>query len=120
MNDPDSRDPLASTLHAWRHEPAPTPDFHDQVWTRIRSEVGTTSPAVALAKEGNILRFPSALPLAASLALLLSIAAGTGTAFALNHTRSTDRMAAAYVRTIDPVQLTASGAHSAHAHAHHP
>ncbi len=115
MNDQSDRDPLASTLRSWSHTPAPAPDFRDQVWSRIRS-----ASSAAPSPFASILRFPSALPLAASLALLLSIAAGTGTAFALNRTVSTDRMAAAYVRTIDPVQLTASGAHSAHAHAHHP
>jgi hypothetical protein len=119
MNAPDSRDPLASTLRTWRHTPAPAPAFRDQVWARIH-----TSADTALARHATLLRFPSALPLAASLAILASIAAGTGTAFALNRTLSTDRMAAAYVRTIDPVQLTAPGgvhSTSAHTHAHdHP
>jgi hypothetical protein len=118
MND---HDPLSPLLRRWQHAPSPAPGFRDQVWTRIHSSAGTTA---APARSATLLRFPSALPLAASLAILASIAAGTGTAFALNRTLSNDRMAAAYVRTIDPVQLTASGgAHStsAHTHAHdHP
>lgn len=103
MNDP--RDPLSSTLHTWSHEPAPAPDFNDRVWARIRS--AEVSP-----KQGTLLHFHLALPMAASIALILSIAAGTGGAFALNRTRTTERMAAAYVRSIDPVQMTASTTHA--------
>ncbi len=111
----DPRDPLSSTLHTWRHEPAPAPDFNDQVWARIHSadHPGATSTA---RRPFAFLSFRQALPLAASVAVLLSVAAGSGTAFALNHTRTTQRMAAAYVRSIDPVQMTASS--TAHAHAH--
>lgn len=108
MNDHDSRDPLASTLRTWRHEPAPAPDFGKAVWARIRS--AETAPA----RTASIFPFPSVLPLAASLAILASIAAGTGTAFALNRTLSTERMAVAYVRTIDPVQMTAADASHNH------
>lgn len=111
MNDHDSRDPLASTLRTWRHEPAPAPDFDGAVWARIRS-AETAAPA----RTASIFHFPSALPLAASVAVLLSIAAGTGTAFALNRTLSTNRMAAAYVRSIDPLQMTDGDAHASHAH----
>lgn len=106
MND---HDPLSPLLRGWKHTPAPAPDFRDQVWSRIRSSSSAAAPS-------NILRFPSALPLAASLAILASVAAGTGTAFALNRTLSTERMAVAYVRTIDPVQMTATDAHTSHVH----
>ena len=112
MNDQDSRDSLASTLRTWRHAPAPTPDFRDQVWARIRTTENTSPAGFAR----NVLHFPQALPLAASLAVILALAAGSGTAFALNRAQSTDRMAAAYVRTIDPIQLTASEPHSSHSH----
>lgn len=104
MNDPTPRDPLSSALRAWRHNPVPAPDFQERVWTRIRS--------ADTARTASVFHFPQALPLAASLAILASVAAGTGTAFALNRTLSTERMAVAYVRTIDPVQLTAADAHS--------
>ncbi|HEY9247928.1 MAG TPA: hypothetical protein VIO38_02305, partial [Rariglobus sp.] len=89
MNDHDPRDPLASTLRTWRHAPPPAPDFDKTVWARIRS-AETSAPA----RSASILHFPSALPLAAGVAVLLSIAAGSGTAFALNRTLSTERMAA--------------------------
>jgi hypothetical protein len=109
MND---HDPLSPLLRGWEHQPAPAPDFRDQVWARIRS-AETAAPA----RTASIFHFPSALPLAASLAILASIATGTGTAFALNRTLSTERMAVAYVRTIDPVQMTAAGdAHASHNH----
>ena len=101
----DPRDPLSSTLHTWHHEPAPAPDFNDQVWARIHS-------ADASRKKEPLLHFHLALPLAASIAVILSIAAGTGGAFILNHTRTTDRMATAYVRSIDPVQMTSSATHA--------
>lgn len=106
MNDPTPRDPLSSALRAWRHKPGPAPDFRARVWTRIRS--------ADTARTASVFPFPQALPLAASLAILASVAAGTGTAFALNRTLSTERMAVAYVRTIDPVQLSAAGTHSPH------
>lgn len=109
MNDP--RDPLSSTLHSWRHEPAPSPDFNNQVWARIQS-----ADTAAARQPFAFLHFRHALPLAASVAVLLSIAAGSGSAFALNHTRTTQRMAAAYVRSIDPVQMTATSAPHSHTH----
>jgi hypothetical protein len=107
------RDPLSSTLQSWHHEPAPAPEFNDQVWARIHA---AAAPSAAHAS-ATILHFPWALRLAASLAVLLSLATGSGTAFALNQTRTTERMALAYVRTIDPVQMTSSaGPHQAHLH----
>ncbi|MEZ0218400.1 MAG: hypothetical protein ACAH89_14780 [Rariglobus sp.] len=108
MND---HDPLPPLLGGWGHKTAPAPDFRDQVWASIRS-AETAAPA----RTASIFHFPSALPLAASVAVLLSIAAGSGTAFALNRTRSTDRMAVAYVRSIDPVQMTSGDAHASHNH----
>lgn len=98
------KDPLSPTLQSWRHEPAPAPDFNEGVWARIRSAETARPPA-------SVFHFPIALPLAASVAVLLALAAGTGGAFALSHARATDRMAAAYVRTIDPVQMTALHLH---------
>src|SRR5690606_37960582 len=98
----DPRDPLSSTLHTWHHEPTSAPEFNDHVWARLRA--ADTRPARA---STTFLRFPAALPLGASLALLFAVAAGTGGAVALNRTVTTERMAAAYVRTIDPVQMTA-------------
>jgi hypothetical protein len=106
MNDP--RDPLSSTLQSWRHEPTPAPDFNHQVWARIRA--ADHAPA----RRPFAFLHRHALPLAASVAVILSILAGSGSAFALNHTRTTQRMAAAYVRSIDPVQMTATSAPHVH------
>jgi hypothetical protein len=100
----DSRDPLSSTLQSWRHEPSPAPAFNKHVWARIRSET-------AAQKRVALFNFSSSLPLAAGLAILFAVAAGSGTAFALNQTRTADRMATAYVRSIDPVQMTATHLH---------
>lgn len=113
------RDPLSSTLQTWRHDPDPAPDFNSTVWARIQS---TESAAFAPPSTGPFARifrfpFPSAFPLAASIALLASLAIGSGGAFALSRTRTTERMAVAYVRSIDPVQMTApNGAHASHLH----
>jgi hypothetical protein len=102
MNDHDSRDPLSPLLGGWKHSPAPAPDFAQNVWSRIRT-----------AETASIIRFPSAipLPLAASVAVTLSILAGTLAALGVSRAQTTDRMAAAYVRTIDPIQMTTTGAH---------
>lgn len=99
-------DPLSPLLGSWKHTPAPAPDFTAGVWSRIRT-AEATAPA-------SIIRFPFAmpLPLAASLAVTLSILAGTLGALAVNQAQTTDRMAAAYVRSIDPIQMTGGHAHT--------
>lgn len=50
-----------------------------------------------------VIRFPMALPLAASLAILAGIGAGV----IANRSQADHRFAAAYARTIDPLQMTA-------------
>ena len=102
MNSPD---PLTSLLASWRHNPAPASDFNAGVWARIQA--GEHARPLA-----PIVQFPWVLPLAASVAVLLSIAGGTGWAIALNEAQSADRMASAYVRSIDPVQMSAHPAHN--------
>jgi hypothetical protein len=98
-------DPLSPLLGSWKHSPSPSPDFAEGVWSRIRT-AETAAPA-------SIIRFPFAipLPLAASVAVTLSILAGTVAALGVSRAQTTDRMAAAYVRTIDPIQMTTTGAH---------
>jgi hypothetical protein len=96
-------DPLKPLLASWRHEPTPLPQFEAEVWSRLHS-ADSNHPI------STVFRFPAALPLAASIAVLLSIAAGTSTAVALNQSQSTERMADAYVRSVDPLQM--STAHS--------
>jgi len=88
-----NQDPLSDLLKSWRHQPSAEPRFNAGVWTRI--EAGR--------KESNVLSFYRwALPLAASLALLL----GVGSAVLEVRQRHADRMAAAYVRTVDPLQMS--------------
>lgn len=114
-----SRDPLSSTLQSWHHQPTPSPEFNASVWSRIRASK-TSAPAPSSASVlARIFSFreSSAFPLAASLAVIVSLAAGAGGAIAFNHTVTTHRMATAYVRTIDPIQMTATGgAHAPHVH----
>jgi len=101
----NSTDPLSSLLASWRHDPTPAADFNAGVWARIQAGEQARPRAA-------IVRFPWALPLVASVAVLLSIAGGTGWALVLNESQSADRMASAYVRSIDPVQMSAQHEHS--------
>ena len=101
----NSSDPLHSLLASWRHEPATDSDFNTRVWARIQADTQARPLA-------PILRFSWALPMAASVTMLVSIAGGAGWALALNEAESAEQMAAAYVRSIDPVQMsTAENAH---------
>ena len=103
MHDPDPK--LSNVLKTWKHDPAPAPGFTDTVWSRIHRDAPAQTPVPAPA---HILRFPLPLSLAASISVILAVLAGTGAGLALNHSRATDRMAAAYVRSIDPLQMTAT------------
>ncbi len=104
------RDPhLSNVLKDWRHAPPAAPRFNDEVWSRI--EAARTAPWTLAGFLATRLGIPAqefrwALPVAATLALVFAVAAGTGAG--LLHTRLTenDRMAAAYVQTIDPLQMT--------------
>ena len=100
MND---HDPLSRVLKSWKHDPAPAPDFAKTAWARIDA----TEQAPAPSFFAQFLYFPRQLPIAASFAVILAVLAGTGAGLALNRGQSTDRMAAAYVRSIDPIQMTA-------------
>ncbi len=102
MHDHDSQ--LSSVLKTWKHDPAPAPDFAKTIWSRIDRDTSDQAPAPSFFAQ--LLHFPGRLPLAASFAVLLAGLAGTGAALTLNHGQSTDRMAAAYVRSIDPLQMT--------------
>lgn len=108
MND---HDPLSRVLKSWKHAPAHTPDFAKTVWARIDA----SEPAPAPSFFAQLLHFPAQLPIAASFAVILAVLAGTGTALTINHSRATDRMAAAYVRSIDPLQMT-DDATTSHSH----
>jgi hypothetical protein len=91
-------------LQTWRHTPAPDPDFNRTVWAHIKSAPSAQSWS-------ELFHFPGALPLAASLAIVCALAAGSGGAVALKRSMTSDRMATAYVRSIDPVQMTATASH---------
>jgi hypothetical protein len=107
----NNHDPLSRVLKTWKHDPAPSPDFNKAVWARIDAPEQAPTPSFL----AQLLHFPRQLPLAASFAVLLAGLAGTGAALTLNHGQSADRMAAAYVRSIDPLQMT-DDATSSHSH----
>ena len=89
-----NHDPLSDLLKTWRHEPPAEPRFNDGVWGRIETSHQESGAA-------SFYRW--ALPLAACLAVVL----GAGTALRESRLQHTDRMAAAYVRNVDPLQMTA-------------
>ena len=92
MNEPD---PLDSLLRQWHPQPSAQPDFEQQVQARLARE-----PAV---RSRGWLRFPTALPLAASLAIVAGTIAGT----TLRPAADAENMADAYARSIDPVLMMA-------------
>ncbi len=111
MTEPD---PLSDLLARWQPRPGPAPDFAAGVHARLarsRPRSVAERPASLFAR---VLAWPASLPLAAALALVLGVASAVG----LQRTRSAELMADAYARSIDPVQLAASGA--PHGHDHHP
>jgi hypothetical protein len=109
MNDDDS---LSTLLKTWQHPPREASDFNRGVWTRLQAEPASKEAGAF----GRLLVFPligarRAMPIAASLAFLLSLATGSGVAFAYESLTHDDRMASEYARTIDPLQMTAPHAH---------
>jgi hypothetical protein len=109
------RDPdLSRVLQNWRHAPRPAPRFNAEVWARIEAvrAVPWTAAAFLADKLGIPARhFRWALPLGASLVLALAAAAGVGAGTLHTARTENDRMAAAYVQTIDPLQMTAGHRH---------
>ncbi|MDP1581548.1 MAG: hypothetical protein Q8M02_14860 [Candidatus Didemnitutus sp.] len=87
-------DSLSSLLQRWHHAPAPAPEFTVGVWSRIEASRGERLQSAF---------FRWALPLAASVALLLGVSVARIEA----KREHADTMAAYYMRTIDPVQITA-------------
>lgn len=90
MNEPDRLDSL---LQEWQPSPSAQPDFAQEVHARL--EAASTSSV------GRFFRFPVALPLAASLAVV----AGTVAGISVNNHHDEQRMADAYARSIDPVRM---------------
>ena len=109
MND---QDPLALLLKKWRHQPREVPDFNRSVWARLQAKPATEDSSLL----GRLLPFPLAstrwaMSVAASLLVLLSLAAGSGAAFAYESINRDERMAAEYARNIDPLQMTNPHSH---------
>ena len=109
MND---QDPLSALLKTWRHQPRETPEFNRGVWTRLQAKPVTEESSLL----GRLFHFPLAsarwaMPIAASVLVLLSLAAGSGAAFAYESATRDERMAAEYARSIDPLQMSAPQTH---------
>jgi hypothetical protein len=110
MNDHDS---LSALLRTWRHTPREEPAFNRGVWARLDAPASSTASAASLAP---LLSFPGlaarwAMPLAASVLVLLSLAVGSGAALAFDSLTRAERMAAEYARSIDPLQMAATHSH---------
>jgi hypothetical protein len=105
-HDPD----LSRVLKTWRHEPPAAPRFNAEVWARLETarEAPWAAAAVLAGRLGISARhFRWALPLAASLTLAFAVVLGAGAGVIHTNLTRNDRMAAAYVQTIDPLQMTA-------------
>jgi hypothetical protein len=89
-----NHDPLSNLLKTWRHKPSAEPRFSAGVWARIEARRQDSGAAFF---------YRWALPLAASLAVILGVGSGLQEA----RQKHTEQMAAAYVRTVDAVQMTA-------------
>ena len=105
---------LSRTLKNWRHAPPPAPRFNAEVWARI--EAAREAPWAAIAIIARWLGIPAqhfrwALPLGASLALAFAALFGAGAGALHTSLTENDRIAAAYVQTIDPLQMTANHHH---------
>jgi hypothetical protein len=90
---------LSTLLHSWRVRPPPAPGFADGVRDRLRAQ---PEPAVVSWWVRNA-------RLAAALALTgAGVVGGAGGLFVEREVRNREALAA-YVRSIDPVQLSQDG-----------
>ncbi len=90
MKEPD---PVETVLQAWQPKPSPQEDFPQAVHARIQQTEAKTA--------GIHPRFQATLPLAASLAIVAGIIAGT----TIGNAADEKAMADAYARSIDPVRM---------------
>ncbi len=90
MSQPDPLDPL---LQTWHPQPSAQPDFARQVRQRLAGDRDQ--------RAAHWWRFPAALPLAASLAIVAGTLAGTS----LGDRQKDQTMADVYARSIDPIRL---------------
>jgi len=105
----ESDQDLSRTVKTWRHEPPAAPRFNAEVWARI--EAARNAPWTVAAFVGGRLGIPArhfrwALPLGATLMLALAAITGAGIGSLQTSRTVNDRMAAAYVRSIDPLQMS--------------
>ena len=101
---------LSRVLQSWRHEPPPAPRFRAGVWARI--EAARDAPWAFAALFAGRLGVPAqhfrwALPLGATFAFATAAVLGAGAGYMHTSVTKTDRMAEAYIQTIDPLQMTA-------------
>lgn len=100
---------LSRLLGAWQHEPPSAPRFNAEVWARIEAVRDMSWAAAsyvtwALGLPGRCVRW--VLPLGAALLVALAAFVGAGAGYLQTSLTRTDRMANAYVKTIDPLQMT--------------
>ena len=110
----DREPDLSRVLASWRYEPPAAPRFHAGVWARI--EAAREAPWGAAAFIATRLGIPAqafrwALPLGASLVLAFAALLGASAGTVYSAVTKNDRMAAAYVQSIDPLQMTATHPH---------
>ncbi|MDR0352627.1 MAG: hypothetical protein LBI02_04505 [Opitutaceae bacterium] len=107
--DPHDPDPLSRLLQSWRTTPARIGDeaFAAGVWRRLGPRAEARAAFAWLPR-----LFAS--PLAACFLVIASALAGGSAALAYNHATKTERMAAAYARTIDPLQMAPAGTRAGH------
>ncbi|MDR1280538.1 MAG: hypothetical protein LBK99_06915 [Opitutaceae bacterium] len=117
MKTPDHPDPLGRLLATWQQPPlVRDPGFEDAVHARLRTSRvrngadTTLAPFVAGDGRGRVLRFPA--PLAAAASVALAALLGATAALFVSHNRATERMASAYVASINPLERVHAG-HSA-------
>ncbi|WP_052360811.1 hypothetical protein [Geminisphaera colitermitum] len=104
MKSPAEDHDLRALLSTWRPPPpARDPHFQSAVWTRINAHPAPTP--VLLTLPGKLLSVFMTRALAATTATVATAAiVGVTLALSYNHAQATDRMAAAYIARIDPLQ----------------
>jgi hypothetical protein len=98
----DDHSDLSRLLQSWQPPtPAAAGDFENQVWARIQSASSTTQST-------GLFGLPATLRAAACWAAALAAFGGSAAAYAYDSLTRDERMAAAHVRTLDPLQITAA------------
>lgn len=99
---------ISRLLGTWRHVPPSAPRFNAEVWARIDA-VRDVSWAIAsqvtraLGLPGRCVRW--VIPVGAALLVAFAAFVGAGAGYLQTSLTRTERMADAYVKTIDPLQM---------------